>query len=897
MKKQLFSLLMLFFVIFQTNSQTNALWKQHNKTDVLVSKNVQRASFPTDFDLYQLNFQFMKNLLATAQDRFVASTGVLITLPNKKGELEQFEVFEASNFDAALQMQYPEIRAYVGKSLSDNKALLRMSISPAGIQTMVFRSGGNNEFMEPYSEESSVYALYNSSRIKGETSFICSTQEEKTLGKTLSNKLQSPQSNTGELKVFRLALSCTGEYGTYFGGTVAGALAQMNATMTRVNGVFEKDLAIRMNIIASNTSVIYTNASTDPYATASGNSVPSSWNGELQTTLTSIIGESNYDIGHLFGASGGGGNAGCIGCVCVDGSKGSGITSPGSGPAMGDNFDIDYVAHEMGHQFGGNHTFSFSTEDNAVNVEPGSGSTIMAYAGITGETDVQPHSDDFFAYRSILQIQTNLNGKTCPITTTLTNLTPDANAGQDWTIPMGTPFVLTGVGTDSPSDVLSYVWEQNDDATNISSNATTSAANSFPSGTKTNGPNFRSFVPNPSPVRYFPSLSNLATNNLTWEKVSTVARTLNFVFTVRDNVLNGGQTNTDDTVVTVSTASGPFEVTSQSTDGISWAQGTTQNITWNVNNTNTLPGSSSVSILLSTDGGLTYPTVLASSTPNDGSEAITVPNIAAPYCRIMIKPTGHVFFNINPKTFAIGYVVTSTTTCTDYVRVFNPPVAIPTGWTGYGIVIPDSYTISDANVKIVSTAARTSQLSFGLGKPGTGVVDVPLFAGGGCGFGVANLNAVFDDEGAVFSCAATNVGAAYQPTSSLTSTDGMNSAGTWLIAAKSTLATNTLNSATITLCKTETSTVLTTNDFGLAEFNLYPNPSKGNFTVQFNSATSSNSIALMVHDLGGRLIYKNTFTNTGLFSQNIQLDKVQTGVYLVTVQDGENKVVKRIVIE
>jgi hypothetical protein len=301
--------------------------------------------------------------------------------------------------------------------------------------------------------------------------------------------------------------------------------------------------------------------------------------------------------------------------------------------------------------------------------------------------------------------------------------------------------------------------------------------------------------------------------------------------------------------------------------------------------------------LLSTDGGLTYPTVLASSTPNDGSEAITVPNIAAPYCRIMIKPTGHVFFNINPKTFAIGYVVTSTTTCTDYVRVFNPPVAIPTGWTGYGIIIPDSYTISDANVKIVSTAARTSQLSFGLGKPGTGVVDVPLFAGGGCGFGVANLNAVFDDEGAVFSCAATNVGAAYQPTSSLTSTDGMNSAGTWLIAAKSTLATNTLNSATITLCKTETSTVLTTNDFGLAEFNLYPNPSKGNFTVQFNSATSSNSIALMVHDLGGRLIYKNTFTNTGLFSQNIQLDKVQTGVYLVTVQDGENKVVKRIVIE
>lgn len=897
MKNLLHTLLLLVFITQQTNSQTNNSWKHSTKKDFLLSKNIERPGFPAEFKLFQLDFQSMKNVLSEAKDRFTSEAGVLITMPNTNGEFEVFEVFEASNFDTELQAQFPDIRSYVGKSRSDSYAQLRMSISPQGIQTMVFRADGKSEFMEPYSEDATIYAVYNSARNKGESTFICSTQDEKVLGKTLLTQLQSTQSNTGQLKVFRLALSCTGEYGAYFGGTVAGALAQMNATMTRVNGVFERDLAIRMNIIASTTSVIYTNAVTDPYATASGNSVPSSWNGELQTTLTSIIGEANYDIGHLFGASGGGGNAGCIGCVCVDGSKGSGITSPGSGPAMGDNFDIDYVAHEMGHQFGGNHTFSFSTEDNAVNVEPGSGSTIMAYAGITGGTDVQAHSDDFFAYRSILQIQTNLIGKTCPVTTTLTNSTPVANAGQDWTIPMGTPFILTGTGTDSPGDVLTYVWEQNDDATNISSNATTAAANSFPSGTKTNGPNFRSFVPNSSPVRYLPSLSNLATDNLTWEKVSTVARTLNFSFTVRDNVLNGGQTNTDNMAVTVTTTAGPFEVTSQNTDGVSWTQGTTQTITWNVNNTNTMPGADTVSILLSTDGGLTYPTVLASNTPNDGSEAITVPNISAPFCRIMIKPTGNIFFNINPKTFAIGYLVTSTTTCTDYVRVFNPPVAIPTGWTGYGIVISDSYTISDVNVTIVSTAARTSQLSFGLGKPGTGVVDIPMFTGGGCGFGVANLNAVFDDEGAVFSCAATNVGAAYQPINSLTSADGMNSAGTWLIAAKSTLATNTLNSATITLCKTETTTVLSTPDFGLAEFSLFPNPSKGDFTIQFNSASNATKIAVMVHDLGGRLIYNNSFANTGLFSQTIQLDKVQTGVYLVTVQDGENKVVKRIVVE
>jgi hypothetical protein len=221
----------------------------------------------------------------------------------------------------------------------------------------------------------------------------------------------------------RLAQSCNAEYSNYFGATsatqVALVLAAFNATLTRCNGCYETDLAIHLNLISNTTSVIYYNANTDPYTTM-GN-----WNSQLQSTLTSVIGEANYDIGHMFGASGGGGNAGCIGCICTNNQKGSGITSPADAIPQGDNFDIDYVVHEVGHQMGANHTFSMSNEGSGVNKEVGSGITIMGYAGITSQ-DVAPHSIDIFHEASIDQIQANIQNKTCPITSSLAgkNATP-----------------------------------------------------------------------------------------------------------------------------------------------------------------------------------------------------------------------------------------------------------------------------------------------------------------------------------------------------------------------------------------------------------------------------------------------------------------------------------------
>ena len=632
---------------FDVAAQKNNFWTPVNENVTAVSKIAQRESFPSNFALYSLNLEAFKTVLTTTPDRFLAQEGVIITLPNAEGEMERFELFEASNFEPELQAQYPDIRSYVGIGIDDKKAQLRMSIDPKGVQTMIFRAGKKTEFMEPYSENGLIYASYVSSRQKGKMPFTCSTVDH-SLSNRLSEEIDNQEvlASNGVLKTFRLALSCTGEYGTFHGGA-AGALAAMNATMTRVNGVFEKDLAVRLNIIANNNLVVYTNAATDPYSPASG---INNWNSQLQSTLTSVIGEANYDIGHLFGATGGGGNAGCIGCVCVNGQKGSGITSPADGVPAGDLFDIDYVAHELGHQLGANHTFSEDIEGTGVNVEPGSGSTIMAYAGITN-FNVQGNSDDYFTYRSILQIQSNLVNKACANNVTLNNPALTITNGGNWTIPNGTAYILTGTNpTNNPG--ATFTWEQNNSAT-----AAVTGANSICYPTKPAGPNFRSLPPVSTPVRYMPAFSSVLNNNLTstWESVSTIGRTMAFTLTARDNIANGGQTNTVSASITVSANVGPFAVTSQNSSGVSWNQGSTQTITWAVNNTTTLTGSSNVDILLSTDGGLTFPTVLASNTPNDGTENITVPNIASQTCRIMIKPTGNIYYALNTVPFSIGY--------------------------------------------------------------------------------------------------------------------------------------------------------------------------------------------------------------------------------------------------
>ena len=660
------------------------VWKSTVKnTQSTTLENKQSIANP---HLFALDAQALQQALANAPQRFAsaAASTKIVSFPTVSGELAQYRVKESSNLDPELAARYPEIKSYIGQGVDNPATTIYFSVSPLGVQTMLINPDKSAEFIEPYTTDLSSYVVYRrQDKAASLTPFECKVIADAP--SDLTSSTARPNADDALLRTFRLAMSCTGEYTAYFGGTKALALAAINNSMTRVNGVFELDFGTRMVLIANTDLVIYTSASTDPYSAASS---MASWNAQLQSTLTSVIGEANYDVGHLFGASGGGGNAGCIGCVCVNGSKGSGITSPADGIPSGDNFDIDYVAHELGHQFGANHTFTISNEGTGVHMEPGSGSTIMGYAGITA-VDVQPHSDPYFHAISIQQVTNNIKAKTCSVNTASGNSVPTASAGLDYTIPKSTPFMLTAAGTDANgNDVLTYNWEQMD-------SQTTTAA---PSATKTTGVNFRSYNSSTNPTRYFPKLSSILTGatttagtELSVEALSSVARTLNFRVTVRDNHAGAPANNSDDMIVTVNATAGPFSVTAPNT-AASFVGGSTQTITWNVagttaNNVNC----ANVDILLSTNNGTTFTTVLA-GTPNDGTEAVVIPNTPGTTNRIMVKGSNHIFFDISNANFTI------TQGSTD----FTAPTA-PTNLAASGTTINStqlSWTAATDNVAV-----------------------------------------------------------------------------------------------------------------------------------------------------------------------------------------------------
>ncbi|WP_418123660.1 reprolysin-like metallopeptidase [Chryseobacterium sp. PTM-20240506] len=655
MKKQL-SMIGVLLISGISFAQTDRLWSQTSpKTASQVFENKTGI---TDPKVYSLNLDALKSVLSKAPKRLSAGepSEIIISFPNSEGKMENFKVRENSNLDPLLAAKYPDIKSYVGQGAEDKSSTVYFSISPLGLSSMEIYGDRSAVFIEPYTKDLSTYVIYRKSDKKDALNkFECKVIDVAQKGIEKTTLAARPNADDSKLRTFRLALSCTGEYTSYFGGTKANALAAMNNTMTRVNGVFEKDFAARMVLISNNDDVIYTNSSTDPY---SPSSQLDNWNYELMQTLNSTIGDANFDIGHLFGKDGGGGNAGCIGCICSndktldsDGSpenyKGSGYTSPADGVPSGDSFDIDYVAHEMGHQFGGNHTWSYQTQTGLQPVEPGSGSTIMGYAGITSY-DVQAHSDALFHALSIQQITDNIKAATCSVNTATGNSIPTANAGLDYTIPKGTPFMLTGTGTDADGDTLTYIWEQMDKGTSSQTGSSSAA-----SATKTAGPTFRSWTPTASPTRYFPRMASILAgatttsgSEITVEALSNVARKLNFRFTVRDNRAGGSGNNSDDAIITVNSTAGPFKVSSQNS-AVTYAGGSSQTITWDVagttgNNVN----AANVDILWSTNSGTTWTTLLA-GTPNDGTQAVTIPNVATTTGRIMVKGSNHIFFDVN----------------------------------------------------------------------------------------------------------------------------------------------------------------------------------------------------------------------------------------------------------
>ncbi|MGO4707600.1 reprolysin-like metallopeptidase [Chryseobacterium sp. 2TAF14] len=609
---------------------------------------------------YKLDLPQIREKLKNAQETGKNAKAIEISLPTLSGKIERFAVYSFPVVVKELADQY-QLGSYVGVGIDDPNKYLRFSVSPTDFQSMVINNNGQYEFIEPQNADKTVYGIHPKTSNTGGKSFICSTSESPAAKQQIDEMLKAGSSFTNQptdfskmsdkkYRTMRLVMSVTGEYTAFHGGTVAGALSAINATMTRVNGVFEKDFALHLNL-QNYPNVIYTNAATDPYSGGSAGA-NGAWTLELQQTLTNNVGNNNYDIGHLFGASGGGGNAGCIGCVCLNPAnanspgKGSGYTSPADAIPQGDNFDIDYVAHEMGHQLGANHTFSHDLESAQVNMEPGSGSTIMGYAGITGgpATDVQQHSNAYFHKASITQVQTNLNSKTCDVETSVNNNPPIITALPTYNIPKGTAFVLTASATDPENDPLTYTWEQVDNAT-----VTTNSTNI---GSTATGPSFRSFTPTSNPTRYFPKLSSvldgvLDNSNNGWESVSKVARNTKFAVTVRDNNPDPTQQQTQFAEQTIVVGNdGPFKVTTQF---IASSGATT--VTWDVANTVAAPYNvANVKIDYTIDNGTTW-VVLSNSTPNDGNESFTFSSLTnGQTVKIRVSSIGNVFYAIRAAT-------------------------------------------------------------------------------------------------------------------------------------------------------------------------------------------------------------------------------------------------------
>lgn len=878
------SLLLMFLLSFSSISFSQEVWKQtslKNGTELKKNKN----HLPESTEFFTIDLTALTAKVAEAPRRGHGN-GVEISLPGVGGKMTTFEVVEAPNFSPVLQAKFPNIKSYRGTSKTNRHLSVNLSVSHKGMQAMISGPDFKTTFIEPISVDNNIYASYHKLAKNGKDTFECLTEEDNTLyeetyDEALRNSLNA---NDQTLRTFRLVVSVTGEYTAYHGGTVADAMAAINATMTRVNGVFERDLAINMELIGNNEDVIYTNAATDPYSDAAIGA-DGAWNEELEDNLIAVIGESNYDVGHLFGATGGGGNAGCIGCVCdsktsLDNGKGSGYTSPADGVPEGDFFDIDYVAHELGHQFGANHTFSRS-ENTGANREPGSGSTIMGYAGIT-PANVQQNSDDLFHYYSIYQVTTNMASKTCPVETSISNNPPTANAGANYTIPSGTPFKLTASASDPDGDPITYSWEQADN----------SNANAFiyPSATATTGPLFRAKQMTTSPTRYFPAFDLVLNGDLAsaWEPLPTVSRSLNFVVQVRDNNAGIGQTASDNMQVSVDASNGAFEITNFS-ENESLTPGQTYNMTWNVAGTTTAPfNSPTVNILMSLDGGENF-TMVAAGTANDGSQDVTIPIDALTNgAYFMIESIGNIFYTVSPKLL-VGY--TSETVCNTY-NGSPTSVTIPDGTGAYAATffsVPDFGEISDINLTLNVSHTYISDLQIVLQAPDGSQISVWNRE---CA-GQNNFNITFDDSGSPITCSNQNTTGIFMPSAPLSTFNGYNTAGSWAVGARDVATPDggTLNNAVIEICTTtEFLSVTPTNDVSLeSSVTVHPNPAENLININFTN--NSGKAGYQLFDLLGRKVLE--INNT--LERTIDISQLPSGMYLLEIAANGSKVTKKII--
>ncbi len=625
------------------------LWQDVDEAVLRVTG--ERQIVPTAYRLVSLDWSQLDALLAKTPDSAAGAEAseVILSLPLPDGTYGRFQISKTAVMHPELAAKFPEIQTYAGIGLDDPTASARLDTTPKGFHAMILSVNGR-VFIDPYSTAG--IDLYQSYYANDFIPNLPDDFQPDVVVEPEGETADKPEAITGvtassggTLRTYRLAVAATGEYTQFHGGTKSSAMAEIVTAINRVTGIYEREVAVSLQLVANNDLVVYTDSATDPYTNNDGFAMLS----ENQSTLNSFIGAANYDIGHVF--STGGGGIASLGVVCGS-SKAQGVT--GRFSPIGDPFYVDYVSHEMGHQFAGNHTFNSvisscggPNRNGSTAYEPGSGSTIMAYAGICGSDDLQNNSDDYFhtiSFDEIVSFTTAGLGNTCAAASSTGNTPPTVDAGASYSIPLNTPFTLAGSASDPDGTAsLTYNWEEFDLGPAGSPNS--------PSG---NAPIFRSFPATSSPSRTFPQVSDIVNNTQTLgEILPSYGRTMNFRLTVRDNQTPAGGVAYDSTTVTAVSGTGPFEVTSPNT-AVVLAGNANQTITWDVAGTTAAPIScANVAIDLSTDGGFTYPTVLAASTPNDGSQSIFMPNINTSSARVRVSCPTNIFFDISNANFTI----------------------------------------------------------------------------------------------------------------------------------------------------------------------------------------------------------------------------------------------------
>jgi subtilisin-like proprotein convertase family protein len=627
-------------------ASADTLWKDVNHLGKQSRPNYSLKLLPDQYRLLKLDERVAQQRLSPSDSiagRAQKQAIKNIELPMPDGSSLDLQVSNYSVMPAELAKKYPNIKTYRIEAHLNNGIYGVLDLTAQGFHAMLYMQDGRRVFIDPRSSGSDkFYISYfdNDYHPADKEPHTCKVKghEHKTLKKSVH---RSPQQRPGTtLRTYRIAMTATGEYTTFHGGTVEKALSAMTTTISRVNTIYERDLAIKLELIANNNELIFLDADTDPFIGDDSEAMLE----KNQTEVDNIIGTDNYDIGHIV-STGGSGLAG-FGVVCFDGAKAKGVT--GRSQPIGDPFDIDYVAHEIGHQVGGTHSFntahsSCETRSAVTALEPGGGTTIMAYAGICGHQNIQASSDAMFHSQSIVQISNFINdvneGGICGTETAINNTPPVVTAGDDYHIPANTPFELIGSAQDANDDTLSYSWEQTD----------TGQVSNADEDTHDNAI-FRTFLPTNEPKRTFPQLADILADKTTiGELLAVSARTLNFVLAVRD----GKGISSDDKLITVHDSTG-FKITSLNT--ATTLTTPFHQLKWDVAGTSSAPIScSNVDILLSTDGGTTFPILLADATANDGSEGILFPALpSSTNARLKVKCKNNIFFDISNADLIIN---------------------------------------------------------------------------------------------------------------------------------------------------------------------------------------------------------------------------------------------------